>query len=276
MIQFIVVYYGFPLLSPLLSFSITTIAILCVGLYHGAYISEVVRSGIGAVPRGQFEAAYSQGLTYGQTMRYVILPQAWRIMLPPLTNQVVNLIKNTSTVAIISGADVMFAANSWSSVNLNYIPAFALAGFLYFILCFPLANLARKMEEKIRKHIADRRKTDAFSEEMRQLLTANNFQFLFNGLKLTLYISFVSIILSTIFGTILAVLRNQTHGPLKLLASIYVEVVRNIPNLLWIYVIFDFQNQIHTCWNCEFYCVYHRCFSGNYSWWFKWGRQRPN
>ncbi|MDK6256948.1 ABC transporter permease subunit, partial [Escherichia coli] len=91
-------------------FSITTIAILCVGLYHGAYISEVVRSGIGAVPRGQFEAAYSQGLTYGQTMRYVILPQAWRIMLPPLTNQVVNLIKNTSTVAIISGADVMFAA----------------------------------------------------------------------------------------------------------------------------------------------------------------------
>ena len=60
LIQFIVVYYGFPLLSPLLSFSITTIAILCVGLYHGAYISEVVRSGIGAVPRGQFEAAYSQ------------------------------------------------------------------------------------------------------------------------------------------------------------------------------------------------------------------------
>ena len=82
LIQFIVVYYGFPLLSPPLSFSITTIAILCVGFYHGAYISEVVRSGIGAVPRGQFEAAYSQGLTYGQTMRYVILPQAWRIMLP--------------------------------------------------------------------------------------------------------------------------------------------------------------------------------------------------
>ena len=51
---------AFPLLSPLLSFSITTIAILCVALYHGAYISEVVRSGIGAVPRGQFEAAYSQ------------------------------------------------------------------------------------------------------------------------------------------------------------------------------------------------------------------------
>lgn len=151
LIQFIVVYYGFPLLSPKLTFSITTIAILCVGLYHGAYISEVVRSGIGSVAKGQFEAAYSQGFSYSKTMQYIILPQAWRIMLPPLTNQVVNLIKNTSTVAIISGADIMFTANSWSSVNLNYIPAFVLAGFLYFILCFPLATLARRLEENNKK-----------------------------------------------------------------------------------------------------------------------------
>ncbi|MBO0474249.1 amino acid ABC transporter permease [Enterococcus sp. DIV0840] len=151
LIQFIVVYYGFPLISPMLTFSTTTIAIICVGLYHGAYISEVVRSGIGAVPKGQFEAAYSQGFSYGKTMRYVVLPQAWRIMLPPLTNQIVNLIKNTSTVAIISGADVMFTANSWSSINLNYIPAFTVAGLLYFILCFPLANLARKLEENNKK-----------------------------------------------------------------------------------------------------------------------------
>ena len=129
------------------------------------------------------------------------------------------------------------------------------------------------MEEKIRKHIVDRRKTDAFSEEMRQLLTANNFQFLFNGLKLTLYISFVSIILSTIFGTILAVLRNQTHGPLKLLASIYVEVVRNIPNLLWIYVIFLIFKIKSTPAGIVSFTVFTTiCFSGNYSWWFKWGR----
>lgn len=151
LIQFVVAYYGFPLISPLLTFSTTTIAIMCVGCYHGAYISEVVRSGIGAVPKGQFEAAYSQGFSYFDTMRFVILPQAWRIMLPPLTNQVVNLIKNTSTVAIISGVDIMFTANSWSSVNLNYIPAFTVAGLLYFILCFPLAKLARHWEEKNKK-----------------------------------------------------------------------------------------------------------------------------
>ncbi|MGC6768990.1 amino acid ABC transporter permease [Enterococcus sp. LJL128] len=155
LIQFVVVYYGLPMImingNPVFTFSATTTAILCVGLYHGAYISEVVRSGIGAVPKGQFEAAYSQGFSYSEAMRYVILPQAWKIMLPPLTNQVVNLIKNTSTVAIISGADVMFTANSWSSVNLNYIPAFAVAGLLYFILCFPLATLARRLEENNKK-----------------------------------------------------------------------------------------------------------------------------
>ncbi|WP_348923246.1 amino acid ABC transporter permease [Enterococcus rotai] len=73
---------------------------------------------------------------------------------------------------------------------------------------------------------------------MSQLLTGNNLRFLFDGLKLTLYISFISIVLSTIFGTVLAVLRNQKRGPLKFLASLYIEIVRNIPNLLWIYVIF--------------------------------------
>ncbi|OJG92246.1 His/Glu/Gln/Arg/opine family amino ABC transporter, permease, 3-TM region [Enterococcus silesiacus] len=78
----------------------------------------------------------------------------------------------------------------------------------------------------------------SFSEQMSQLLTGNNLRFLFDGLKLTLYISFIAIVLSTIFGTVLAVLRNQKSGPLKFLASLYIEIVRNIPNLLWIYVIF--------------------------------------
>ena len=72
-------------------------------------------------------------------MRYVILPQAWRIMLPPLTNQVVNLIKNTSTVAIISGADVMFAANSWSSVSELYSRLCA-CWFLIFHSLLPISE----------------------------------------------------------------------------------------------------------------------------------------
>ncbi|MGX6979565.1 amino acid ABC transporter permease [Vagococcus elongatus] len=149
LIQVFFVYYGLPLVGVVMP--VYLIGIICVGLYHGAYISEVVRSGIGSIPRGQLEAAMSQGFTYWKAMGYVVLPQAWRVMLPPLTNQAVNLIKNTSVIAIISGADIMFTANSWSSVNLHYIPAFAFAAILYFILCFPLASVARKLEEKNKK-----------------------------------------------------------------------------------------------------------------------------
>ena len=114
-------------------------------------INEIIRTGIEAVPKGQTEAALSQGFTYADTMRIIILPQAVRTILPPLTNQVVNLIKNTSTVAIISGADIMFTAKAWAYDTTNYVPAFAGAAFLYFIMCFPLATWARRKEEENKK-----------------------------------------------------------------------------------------------------------------------------
>lgn len=127
-----------------------TIGILGVGLYHGAYVSEVVRAGIQSVSKGQAEAAYSEGFTHIQTMRYIILPQTIKIILPPLTNQAVNLIKNTSVLAIIAGADLMYSADSYASYSLNYGPAYAVAGLMYFILCFPLATFARKYEERLK------------------------------------------------------------------------------------------------------------------------------
>lgn len=145
LIQVFFLFNGLPLLGIILD--VTTIGILGVGIYHGAYISEVVRSAIGSIKRGQFEAAYSQGFNYWQTMRYIILPQAQKIMLPPLTMQAVNLIKNTAVVAIISGADIMFTAKSWSSGNIYYGPAYVAAGILYFIICFPLATFAKRMED---------------------------------------------------------------------------------------------------------------------------------
>ena len=107
LVQFMIVYYGLPLISNyVLMPSIYWTAVICVGLYHGAYIAEVIRAGIEAVPTGQTEAALSQGFTQAETMWIIILPQAIPTILPPLTNQVVNLIKNTATVAIISGADI--------------------------------------------------------------------------------------------------------------------------------------------------------------------------
>lgn len=77
-----------------------------------------------------------------------------------------------------------------------------------------------------------------FMEQMNELFTMNNMMFLLDGMKLTLFISVISIFLSTIFGTMLAILRNRDRGILKWLATLYIEVVRNVPNILWIFVIF--------------------------------------
>lgn len=152
LVQFVFVYYGLAILSDgAIMISAFFTGVICVGLYHGAYIAEVFRSGIEAVPKGQTEAALSQGFTYADTMRLIIIPQAVRTILPPLTNQVVNLIKNTATVAIISGADIMFVAKTWSFDTTNYVPAFAGAAILYFIMCFPLATWARRKEEANKK-----------------------------------------------------------------------------------------------------------------------------
>ena len=78
----------------------------------------------------------------------------------------------------------------------------------------------------------------SLAQEAAQVFTATNIRFLFQGLGLTLFIAFISIFLSTIFGTLLAVMRNGKNQFLKLIASVYIEVVRNVPNLLWIFVVF--------------------------------------
>ncbi|TWH44938.1 amino acid ABC transporter permease [Sporomusa sp. KB1] len=145
-IQVFFLYHGLPHLGVMLP--IFAVGVLGVGIYHGAYISEVVRAGIQAVPRGQLEAAYSQGFSFWSAMRHIILPQAKRMAFPPLTNQAVSLIKNTSVLAMVAGGELMYQADSWSSTNLYYGPAYVATGVLYIILCLPLAAYARKLEQK--------------------------------------------------------------------------------------------------------------------------------
>lgn len=149
-IQIFFMYNGLAMAGLVLS--VFMIGVVGIGLYHGAYIGEVVRAGILSIPKGQQEAAYSQGFNYTQTMYYIILPQMVKSILPPLTNQAVNLIKNTSVLAIIAGADLMYAADSYASSSLNYGPSYVMAGLLYFLLCFPLATFSRKYEEKLKKN----------------------------------------------------------------------------------------------------------------------------
>lgn len=145
-IQVIFLYHGLPHMGVMLP--VFAVGVLSVGVYHGAYIAEVVRAGINSIHRGQMEAALSQGFSFWGAMRHIILPQASRLVLPPLTNQAVNLIKNTSVLAIVAGGDLMYRADSWSSDNIYYGPAYVTVGLLYLLLCLPLATLTRHLERK--------------------------------------------------------------------------------------------------------------------------------
>lgn len=127
------------------------IGVIGVGIYHGAYISEVIRTGIEAVPRGQFDAAYSQGFTYIQTMRYIILPQTLKMIMPPLANQALNLVKNTSVLAMIAGMDLMYHADSWGSDLGYFVQAYLPCALLYFVICFPIAKLSRYLEIRAKR-----------------------------------------------------------------------------------------------------------------------------
>lgn len=123
---------------------------LGVGLYHAAYVSEVIRTGIESVPRGQFEAALSQGFSRLQSYAYIVLPQTFKVILPPLCNQALNLVKNTSVLALIAGGDLMYNADNFVSTY-GYLQGYIMACVLFFIICFPLAILVQWLEARSKK-----------------------------------------------------------------------------------------------------------------------------
>lgn len=132
---------------------IIAVGVVTLGVYTGAYMAEVVRAGIQAIPKGQFEAAQSQGFGYVQYMAYIILPQSVKIILPPLVNQAVNLFKNTSCLYIVGGADLISLTYSFvtgATTGGAYAPAYLVCGLLFFVVCFPLSTLATRMERSLK------------------------------------------------------------------------------------------------------------------------------
>ncbi len=135
------------------SIGIIPTGMISLGIYHGAYMSEVIRAGIQSIPKGQFEAAQAQGFNYVEMMWYIILPQSIKIILPPMVNQVVNLIKNTSCLYIIGGTDLISLTYSFvtgANTGGSYAPAYIVSGLLFFIICFPLSTLASRWEMSLK------------------------------------------------------------------------------------------------------------------------------
>jgi len=143
------VYFFVPLLIGRTVTGFTTMVVTLV-IYQAAYLSEIVRSGIEGMPKGQAEAARALGLSYIQTMRRVILPQALYNMIPALVSQFVSTIKETSLGYVISVNEVTFAAMQInSSLMTQPFQVYFILAAIYFCLCFSLTQLARFLEGRI-------------------------------------------------------------------------------------------------------------------------------
>jgi putative glutamine transport system permease protein len=120
-------------------------------VYTAAFIAETIRAGIQAVPKGQTEAARSSGLTYVETMRYVILPQAIKIVIPPMGNQFINLVKNSSVLGVIAGLDLMYFGDLISADTFVTFDVYIFVAIFYLILTLPLSMLVGYLERRLAK-----------------------------------------------------------------------------------------------------------------------------
>lgn len=146
LLQLFLVFFGAPVLgvdlNPWLAASIALI------LNTSAFLGEIWRGCIEAVPRGQWEASQALGLNYTSRMRDVILPQAWRIAVPPTVGYLVQVIKGTSLAAIIGFTEVTRAGQIVNNATFEPLYVFGLVAALYFVLCWPLSLLAGRLERR--------------------------------------------------------------------------------------------------------------------------------
>lgn len=144
-IQIFFFYFGLPSIG--IDLSKFMVASFGLAIYTSSFIAEAVRAGIQSVNKGQMEAARSSGLNYIQAMWHVILPQAFKIIVPPLGNQFINLVKNSSVLALIAGGDIMYAADE-AAVDYDVIPIYILVACLYLLLTIPLSLLVNFIERR--------------------------------------------------------------------------------------------------------------------------------
>ena len=151
-IPLVMVILWFFLLIPLLSgkpLGAEMSAMITFTLFEAAYYSEIMRAGIQSIPKGQVAAGYAIGMTYGQTMREIVLPQAFRNMLPVLLTQTIILFQDTSLVYAIGAYDLLKGFEI-AGKNFNRpVETYLVAAAIYFIICFSLSMLVKKLQQRI-------------------------------------------------------------------------------------------------------------------------------
>jgi His/Glu/Gln/Arg/opine family amino acid ABC transporter permease subunit len=149
LLQLMLIYHALPQLTGY-TISIWEAGILTFTLNSGAYISEHIRGGINAVDKGQMEAALSLGISYPFAMKDIILPQAVRTILPSLVSESIDLLKESTLISVIGGADILRRANIVASEKYLYFEPLLIAGGIYYVLVMILTLGAHILEKKLK------------------------------------------------------------------------------------------------------------------------------
>ncbi len=147
LVQLFIIFFGLADLG--VDFDPVTAAIIGLGINGAAYVGEIYRAGIEAIYRGQLEAALSVGMTPAKAMRYIIMPQATRVVLPPIANYAVGLLKETALCSIIAAPELMLRAKDLASSSFLPMHAFVLAAVFYYLMSFPMMRFVERLEAKM-------------------------------------------------------------------------------------------------------------------------------
>ncbi len=152
LVQLFVIFYGLPNLGVTLD-PWTTI-ILALSMNVGGYAAEVIRASIESVPKGQWEAAHTIGMSRALTLRRVVLPQAARLSVPPLSNTFISLVKDTSLASLVTVAELFRKAQDVAAFSNEFLLIYMEAGLIYWMICFVLALPQPFIERKLSRHVA--------------------------------------------------------------------------------------------------------------------------
>jgi cystine transport system permease protein len=152
LLQLFIIYYGLPALG--VRFDPFPAAILAFTLNVGGYAAEVIRSAILAVPKGQWEAASTVGMNYATTLRRVVLPQATRTAIPPLSNTLISLVKDTSLASTIQVTELLRVAQEAAAPTYQFFALYGVAAVYYWVVCLALSVGQSRLEERQNRYVA--------------------------------------------------------------------------------------------------------------------------
>jgi polar amino acid transport system permease protein len=148
LVQIYLIYYGLPMILPM-DLGRMTLGTIAVLLNSAAYIAEIIRAGIQSIDKGQSEASRSLGMSKSMTMRYVIIPQAVKNILPALGNEFITLVKESAVLSVIGIHDLMYNADTLRGITYRPFIPLIYAAIIYFIITFILSKLLRIFERRL-------------------------------------------------------------------------------------------------------------------------------